>query len=99
MIDDEEPADDPVTDDPRVQAGVDHLQRAAREAIAATRALLDVAEDLVEDPRSLRDLLGVVTSFGAAAAHAARGNSRHAAWDDDPEDDDEGPPVQRIPVS
>ena len=86
-------------DDPRVQAGVDHLQRAAREAIAATRALLDVAEDLVDDPGSLRDLLGVVGAFGAAAAHAARGAGRHAAWDEDGGGDDEGPPVQRIPVS
>lgn len=86
-------------DDPRVQAGVDHLQRAAREAIAATRALLDVAEDLVDDPGSLRDLLGMVGSFGAAAAQAARGAGGHAAWDDDADDDADDPPVQRIPVS
>ena len=85
--------------DPRVQAGVDHLQRAAREAIAATRALLDVAEDLVDDPGSLRDLLGMVGSFGAAAAQVARGSAGHAAWDDDAGDDTEDPPVQRIPVS
>lgn len=86
-------------DDPRVQAGVDHLQRAAREAIAATRALLDVAEDLVEDPGSLRDLLGVVSSLGAAATRAAGSAGGHAAWDGDGGDDDDGPPVQRIPVS
>ncbi len=86
-------------DDPRVLAGVDHLQRAAREAIAATRALLDVAEDLVDDPGSLRDLLAMVGSFGAAAAQVARGAGRHAAWDDDDDDRDDDPPVQRIPVS
>lgn len=99
MTDDERATDGHRSDDPRVQAGVDHLQRAAREAIAATRALLDVAEDLVEDPGSLRDLLGVVTSFGAAAAQAARGVGRDAAWDDQEEDEGGGPPVQRIPVS
>ena len=33
--------------DPRVAAGLEHLQRAAREVIAASRALLDAAEDIV----------------------------------------------------
>lgn len=86
-------------DDPRVQAGVEHLQRAAREAIAATRALLDVAEDLVDDPGSLRDLMGVVGTFGAAAARAARGSGHHAEWEDGEDDDDDDTGVQRIPVS
>ncbi|MEO6987861.1 MAG: hypothetical protein ABI239_04365 [Aquihabitans sp.] len=100
MTEDEFSTDDrDLSDDPRVQAGVDHLQRAAREAIAATRALLDVAEDLVDDPGSLRDLLGVMSSFGAAATKMARGAGGHAAWQDGGDDDDEGPPVQRIPVS
>lgn len=37
-------------DDPRTADGVEHLQRAARELLAAARSFLDVAEDMVEDP-------------------------------------------------
>lgn len=96
---DHDPDVDPLVDDPRVQSGVDHLQRAAREAIAATRALLDVADDLVDDPGSLRDLLGMVSSLGGAATRAASRSSGHGAWGGDHDDDDEGPSVQRIPVS
>ena len=45
------------TDD-RVREGVEHLQTAALEMIAAARIFLDVAEDLVRDPSDL--LAGVV---------------------------------------
>ncbi len=82
-----------VDDDPRVQAGLDHLQRAAREMIAASRALLDVAEELVEDPKAaagIVDLLGSVANRRPRAAASERS--------DDAGDDDD-PPVQRIPVS
>ena len=79
--------------DPRIQAGLEHLQRAAREMIAASRALLDVAEELVDDPRAaagIVDLLGTVSSRRPRTGAAAHHNSA------DPDDD---PPVQRIPVS
>lgn len=46
-------------DDPRATEGVEHLQAAARELIAAARSFLDVADDLVED----RD------RFSGAAGH------------------------------
>jgi len=42
---------------------VEHLQSAAREMISAARAVLDVLEDLVEDPDRVRD---VVDSAGSA---------------------------------
>jgi hypothetical protein len=83
-------------DDPRVQAGVEHLQRAAHEVIAASRALLDVAEDLVDDPRSVPSVLGLLGSLGDLAAGRGRPGPRTARADDRPDDD---PPVQRIPVS
>lgn len=90
--------DDPVADDlasdPRVQAGVEHLQRAAREVIAASRALLDVAEELVEDPRGVA---GIAELLGSLAARAPRPGAAGRSGDDDGGDDD--PPVQRIPVS
>lgn len=77
-------------EDPRVQAGLEHLQRAAQEVIAASRALLDVAEELVEDPRAAGSLVGLL---GAFAGWARPGTARDQ---DDPGDD---PPVERIPVA
>ena len=91
--------------DPRVQAGLEHLQRAAREVIAASRALLDAAEDLVEDPKaaaSVLDLLGEVAARGRSAVARMPG-AGHAGGptgaDGDGDDPDDGPSVQRIPVS
>ncbi|MCB0970814.1 MAG: hypothetical protein KDA97_04760 [Acidimicrobiales bacterium] len=83
--------DAPLTDDPRLAAGLEHLQRAAREMIAASRALLDVAEELVEDPKAAA---GVVDLLGSLADR--RGPVPSGA---DEDDDDPDPPVQRIPVS
>lgn len=77
-------------DDPRLAAGLEHLQRAAREMIAASRALLDVAEELVEDPKAAA---GVVDLLGSLAD---RGRPVPGAPGDG---DDDEPPVQRIPVS
>lgn len=85
------------TEDPRVQDGLDHLQRAAREVIAASRSLLDVAEDLVDDPRSLGRLADLLGSVGDLAARSAGGTRRPPGAGD--HDDEGDPPVQRIPVS
>src|SRR4051812_15175956 len=58
--------------DPRLAAGWEHLQRAAHEVIAASRALLDVAEELVEDPKAAGALTDVLGSLGAFAARMGR---------------------------
>ena len=42
--------------DERARQGVEHLQAAAIEVIAALRAFLDVAEDVVRDPSSAATL-------------------------------------------
>lgn len=78
--------------------GFDALQAAAREAIDATRALLDVAEALVNDPEMVERFGSVVRAATGAAARAARaaGTDRGPA-NDGPDDDGDG--VQRIPVS
>lgn len=81
--------------DPRVQAGLEHLQRAAREMIAASRALLDVAEELVEDPKAAA---GIVDLLGSVAPRGMRGSAAKGSAHDAHDPDDE-PPVQRIPVS
>ncbi|MCB1038191.1 MAG: hypothetical protein KDA94_01465 [Acidimicrobiales bacterium] len=95
-------------DDPRVRDGLDHLQRAAREVISASRALLDLAEELVEDPRTAAgvvDLLGSVATRARAAGEAAgraagrAGPSGRTSAQGPGDDGDDDPPVQRIPVS
>ena len=77
----------------KVAQGIEHLQAAAREMIRATRSLLDAAEELVDDPRSVQDLVGSLAH--AAQVAASRLRPPTAAGDDD----DDGGHVQRIRVS
>jgi hypothetical protein len=53
-----------MTTEERAKEALDHLQQAALEMIAAARAVLDVAEELVKDPAPL-------TAFAAGLAQAA----------------------------
>lgn len=69
----------------RAQEAVEHLQAAARELIAAARAFLDVADDLVGDPTPL---LAVLSSLGDLVPRPKA-----------PEPDEPSPRVQRIRVS
>jgi hypothetical protein len=67
----------------RAAEGLAHLQAAAREFIQAARAMLDVAEELVEDPgtvRSVADAVGSLVQTAAAAGRRVAG----AADDDEP---------------
>lgn len=85
------PADE--HEDP-VRASVEHLQAAAREVIAATRSLLDAAEELVEDPKVVQDVVGSLGAMATAAANRLRARGGH---DGASGDDDGG--VERIRVS
>ena len=76
------------------RAGVEHLQAAAREVIQATRSLLDAAEELVDDPSAVQNLVGTIASVAQAAAGRLRGEHNVPG----PDDDDDGR-VQRIRVS
>lgn len=67
--------------DPRVAAGVEHLQTAARELIGAARAFLDVIEEVVEDREKVADVFAAVGDATRAAARAAR---QGAGLDGDP---------------
>jgi len=89
-----------------VQEGLDHLQRAARETISAMRALLDAAEELVEDPRGAETLAATLGSLAEAATRSnpLRGMfgprpSTTAEGDHDHPDGDDDGGVQRIPVT
>lgn len=82
--------------------GMEHLQTAAHEMIAAARSFLDVVEDVVSDREKLRGVADAVTDLVASAggslakvadrvAHSAPG---HAAGDETPT----APRVRRIHV-
>jgi len=49
--------------DKRAADGVAHLETAAKEMIEAARAFLDVAEEVVGDPRTVEGLLSALTSL------------------------------------
>ena len=69
----------------RTSEAVGHLQAAAREMIAAARAFLDVAEEVIDDPKAGEALL---ESLGDVA--------RRVVPHDRPESDSGG--VEHIPV-
>lgn len=82
----------------RAAEGLTHLQAAAREAIAAARAFLDVAEDLVADPAgaaAIADAVGAVVRTAAQRGRQAVGGLP----DDHGDEGDDGGRVQRIRVS
>ena len=72
--------------------GLEHLQAAALELIAAARAFLDVAEDLVREPGAAATIVSTAASVGRAVIHGAPAES---SVDNPP---DEGK-VRRIHVS
>jgi hypothetical protein len=86
-----------VEGDDRAAAGLAHLQAAAREAIAAARAFLDVAEDLVADPAAVSAVADAVGSVVRAAAAPGRGAGGDDDRDDDRDDDHGG--VEHIRLS
>ena len=79
----------------KVHEGIEHLQAAAREMIRATRSLLDAAEELLEDPRSVQDLVGSL----AHAAQAAATRFGMGGTGAPPAAEGDDGPVQRIKVS
>jgi hypothetical protein len=60
----------PVVGDDGLARGVEHLQAAATELIAAARAFLDAAEDVVADPDRLRNMAEVMGDLARGASRA-----------------------------
>ena len=58
--------------DERAAEGLDHLQSAALEMIAAARAFLDVAEDLVADRDKVAEVVAAFGTIAEAATQATR---------------------------
>jgi hypothetical protein len=86
-------ADENRTD--RARDGIQHLQTAARELIHAARALLDVAEDVIDDPAAIATLVGALGAVGDAARRRADTPSE----DDGGAGGEPGAPIERITVA
>ncbi len=67
----------------RAAEGVDHLQRAAREVVAAARSFLDVVEELVEDRAALEEVSAAVSGVAGVLGQAVRRglDGRPAPWE------------------
>lgn len=84
----------------RAREGVEHLQAAARELIAAARAALDVVEEWVEEPESVASMAGVLAAMGDAARRlAGTGAPPRAADADSAPPPADRPRVERIRVT
>ncbi len=66
-------------------AGVEHLQNAARELIAAARIFLDAAEEIVDDPQVLAEVGSTVRSVVSEVT--GHFDQRRSEWFDDSSDD------------
>jgi hypothetical protein len=77
----------------RAREGVEHLQTAAIEVIAAVRAFLDVAEAVVRDPGA------VATAASTLVDVARQAGGSSAATPTDPAGPSDEPRVTRIRVS
>jgi hypothetical protein len=79
-------------------AGVEHLQRAAKELIAAARLFLDAAEDLVDEPQVLSEVGATLRSvvndltrpLNRTSGDWFDGNGDHAPESDDPAETEVG---------
>jgi D-arabinose 1-dehydrogenase-like Zn-dependent alcohol dehydrogenase len=72
-----------MTDD-RAAEGLEHLQRAAIEMIAAARAFLDVAEDLVTDPAAASAVVQTAAAMGRMVLHGAPVTEESQVTPDEP---------------
>lgn len=81
-----------MSDDKAAEA-VEHLQSAALELIAAARAFLEVAEDLVRDPAAA----ATIVSAAAGAGRAVFGSGNRGRPAEEPRED--AGKVRRIHVS
>ncbi len=84
--------------DDKAREGIDHLQAAAKEMIQAARTMLDLVEDLVDDPATVQEVVGNLGSFAAAAAARVRHAGERSDHDEGDGDSDVSG-VRRIHLS
>jgi hypothetical protein len=90
-----ETADNKDNEDP-TREGLDHLQAAAREMIAAARSFLDAAEDLVDDPKAAEAVFDTLGSVVRTAARRARFPRPHPGPSGDEQNEGDGEGESRV---
>jgi hypothetical protein len=75
--------------------GMEHLQAAAHEMIAAARSMLDACEEMLGDPRASETLASIVGSVARVVGGVTGLVPRHDAQPDDPD----ASRVQHIKIS
>ncbi|MEY2423846.1 MAG: hypothetical protein QOI95_3913 [Acidimicrobiaceae bacterium] len=90
-------ASDDKTADP-AREGLEHLQAAAHEMIAAARSMLDAVEEVLDDPRAATSMAVAFGTMSRLIEGAVASVSGMVANGTAPPDEDE-PRVQRIKVS
>ena len=89
-------ASDDKTADP-AREGLEHLQGAAHEMIAAARSMLDAVEEILDDPRAVTSMASAFGTMSRLIEGAvASASSMVAGGATEPDDE---PRVQRIKVS
>ena len=86
-----------MTDD-ATKSGIDHLQSAALELIAAARSFLDVAEELVKEPEASAAVVRAAAGVAAAVLGGGQPPSDPRADRGEPEHATDSP-VEHIEVS
>lgn len=89
-------ASDDKTADP-AREGLEHLQAAAHEMIAAARSMLDAVEEILEDPRAATAMASAFGTMSRVIEGAVASVSGMVAGGTSESDDE--PRVQRIKVS
>jgi hypothetical protein len=87
-------SDDKTTDPAR--EGLEHLQAAAHEMIAAARSMLDAVEEIVDDPRAATSMAAAFSTMSRLIEGAVASVSGMVAGNASEPDDE--PRVQRIRV-
>ena len=77
--------------------GLEHLDAAAHEMIAAARSMLDAVEELLDDPRTAASITAAVATVGRVIEGAVASVTSTMAGGTP--DQDHEPHVQRIRVS
>ena len=75
--------------------GLEHLQTAAHEMIAAARSMLDACEEMIDDPHAGETLASI---FGSVA-RVVGGITGLAPRHESPAEDPDAPRVQHIKIS
>ena len=88
-----------MTNEERLWDAVGHMQEAARQMIAAARVVLDVAEELVDDPTPLVALATQIADLAGKGRSAAGPHADGGEGPDATEAPSPAPRVQHIRVS